>query len=275
MKTRRELQLAAFAAAFSASAAGCAAPARANEGPWRKAVLVELFTSQGCSSCPAADAFVAELPNLGFGRDRVVPLTFHVDYWDNLGWPDPFASRAFTERQRNYAQRERLSAPIGSQSPSGVYTPQMVIDGSVHFSGRQRKLAVEQMRSAASVIPSFSIEGKATIEGGKALLNVQVRNAQGFVAGAAQEWRVWAALAQQRAQTSVRRGENSGETLTEAAVVRVMSQELQVVAKPMLITLEKPHDVEWNNVEFVVVMQSHTTGQVASVVSLNLSPHNP
>jgi len=274
MRTRRDFQLAAVAAAFCVSATGCVTPASANPGPWRKAVLIELFTSQGCSSCPAADAFVAQLPNLGFDRDRVVPLTFHVDYWDNLGWPDPFASGSFTKRQRQYALRGRLSAPEGSQSPSGVYTPQMVVDGAVHFSGRQRNLAIDQIRLAAAVVPAFSIEGKATIENGKALLSVQVRNAKGLVTGAAEEWHVWAALAQKRAQTSVHRGENSGETLTEAAVVRVMSEELSIAAKPMSITLTKPQDLDWNNVEFVVVMQSHTTGQVASVVSLNLSSTN-
>lgn len=272
MSTRRDFQFAVVVAAFSASSPGCASPARANAGPWRRAVLVELFTSQGCSSCPAADAFVADLPRLGFDRDRVVPLTFHVDYWDDLGWRDPFASRVFTERQRNYAQRGGLSVPLESQSPSGVYTPQMVVNGVVHFSGRQRDLAIDQMKSAAGMAPAFSIEGKATVANGKALLSVQVRNSQGFVAGAAEEWRVWAAMAQRLAQTSVRRGENSDETLTEVAVVRVMPEELPVFAKPMSITLAKPHDVDWNNVEFVVVMQSRNTGHVASVLSLNPSP---
>ena len=81
---------------------GAGGPAR--RGP----VLVELFTSQGCSSCPPAERFLGQLPALGFGRDRVIPLTFHVDYWDHLGWPDPFARPAWTARQDWYARAGRL-----------------------------------------------------------------------------------------------------------------------------------------------------------------------
>src|SRR5579872_2978315 len=93
--------------------AGCrGASAAAPTGPVRP-VLVELFTSQGCSSCPAADAFLRDLPALGLPRARVVPLAFHVDYWDGLGWPDPFASPVFTERQRRYAEAGFLRGPDG------------------------------------------------------------------------------------------------------------------------------------------------------------------
>src|SRR6516225_2244237 len=101
-------------AATLLSLGGCGA-AHGASTPWRKVVLVELFTSQGCSSCPAADAFVRELPALGLGRDRVVPLTFHVDYWNSLGWPDPFSSSAFTARQQGYADAGHLRAPGGEE----------------------------------------------------------------------------------------------------------------------------------------------------------------
>src|SRR4051812_49185934 len=87
-------------------------------------VLVELFTSQGCSSCPAADAFVREFPRLGLGRDKVLALTFHVNYWDDLGWKDPFSAPAFTERQTWYAHSAQLMSLEGSGG--GLYTPQMI-----------------------------------------------------------------------------------------------------------------------------------------------------
>src|SRR3954469_24818819 len=90
---------------------GGLAPARGQTVPWNRVVLVELFTSQGCSSCPAADALVRELPGLGFGRDRVLPLTFHVSYWDGYGWKDPFSAQAFTDRQQWYADAGRLRSP--------------------------------------------------------------------------------------------------------------------------------------------------------------------
>jgi hypothetical protein len=96
-----------------ALAAGCVPLAKAAPGGPPNPILVELYTSQGCSSCPPADALVRELPRLGFGRDRVIPLTFHVDYWDDLGWKDPFASHAFSERQRAYARAGSLVSPDG------------------------------------------------------------------------------------------------------------------------------------------------------------------
>src|SRR5438132_13969858 len=99
-------------AALLAALGGCGA-AHASAPAWQRVVLVELFTSQGCSSCPPADAFVRDLPALGFGRDKVVPLTFHVDYWDDLGWKDPFATPAFTDRQRWYARSRKLRSPDG------------------------------------------------------------------------------------------------------------------------------------------------------------------
>src|ERR1700759_5332648 len=100
----RLLSLALFVACLACGSV----PARAAPA---HPVLVELFTSQGCSSCPAADAFVRELPALGLPRARVVPLTFHVDYWNGLGWPDPFSSPAFTERQRRYVDGGFLRGP--------------------------------------------------------------------------------------------------------------------------------------------------------------------
>ncbi len=107
--------------ALSGSLSGGPRPARADGGP----VLVELFTSQGCSSCPSADAFLKELA----GQPDILALSFHVDYWDRLGWRDPFASAWNTRRQHAY--REALGQPY-------VYTPQMVIDGTDQAVGSDR-----------------------------------------------------------------------------------------------------------------------------------------
>jgi len=124
--------------AIASLASGDCATVRAAPNEWRRVVLVELFTSEGCSSCPAADVFVRELPALGFGRDKVVPLTFHVDYWDRLGWKDRFAGPDFTARQEWYARSTKLRSPNGEAGLHGLYTPQLVVDGAVHLYDTQR-----------------------------------------------------------------------------------------------------------------------------------------
>jgi hypothetical protein len=116
-----------------------AAPAIAGERP----VVVELFTSEGCSSCPPADALLAELA----ARPDLLALSFHVDYWDRLGWKDPFSSPAATRRQNRYARLLGLDA---------VYTPQVVVDGHWQTVGSDRDAvaqAVVQARQASAAVP--------------------------------------------------------------------------------------------------------------------------
>ncbi|PWC33039.1 DUF1223 domain-containing protein [Azospirillum sp. TSO35-2] len=106
-------------------------------------VLVELFTSQGCSSCPPADAFLKELS----GRDDVIALSFHVDYWDRLGWRDPYASGWNTRRQRDY--RDAFALPY-------VYTPQMVVDGRDQAVGSDRSAVtalIDRHRRDGGAVP--------------------------------------------------------------------------------------------------------------------------
>lgn len=141
---------------LTVAAIGCSSTSRAASASGRRVVLVELYMSQGCSSCPPADTFVRELASIGLGRDKVVPLTFHVDYWDRLGWTDPFASRAFTSRQEWYATSDKLTSPDGAAGLDGLYTPQMIVDGSVQFSGRRRQIALREIERAGARPPLFT-----------------------------------------------------------------------------------------------------------------------
>jgi hypothetical protein len=251
-----------FAAA--AAAAGCSARAEGAPAAWRRVVLVELFTSQGCSSCPPADAFVRDLPALGFGRDRVVPLTYHVDYWDRLGWKDPFANRGFTDRQEWYARSKKLRSPDGQVGIDGIYTPQMIVDGVVHFSGQRRQDAIREMQRAAAQPPLFDLAADGTIHGSTVDLTVQVADR-----GTKREldWRVVVALAATKTRTAVARGENAGETLDEAAVVRALSDRIPVAHGPrgsVTVRLTRPADLPWSGTEVVVFVQSETTGEVGA-----------
>jgi hypothetical protein len=162
-------------------------------------VVVELFTSEGCSSCPPADAFLEELSRT---RHDVLPLAFHITNWDNLGWRDPFALPEATARQRAYAPLLAAGA--------GVYTPQMVIDGRTDAIGSDRAAvlaAIDAARKTAAVVP-------ITLARQDQSLVVSVAAA---TAGPA---RLLLLGYDRRHQTAVARGENAGRTLPEANIVR-------------------------------------------------------
>ena len=171
----------------------CMVLATAASGPERTPVLVELFTSEGCSSCPPADATLALLDS------RAIVLSEHVDYWDRLGWRDRFSSEAFTQRQEAYAKGFGLEGP---------YTPQMVVDGAVQFNGSDRQRAAEAIEKSASV-------QKASIVLARTAAGVRIA-----VEGVSRDGDVYLALADNAATTEVRNGENKGHTLRHVAVVR-------------------------------------------------------
>jgi hypothetical protein len=168
-----------------------AAPVRAEPG---KLVVVELFTSQGCSSCPPADAILVELTR----RPSVLPLGSHIDYWDRLGWRDPFSSPAATARQQSYARA--LGLP-------GVYTPQVVINGRHEAVGSDRETidAVVAASTRMAVQAALAVEANA--------LSIKVGAGQG-------QGRLWLVTFDRQHETSVKRGENAGRTIVNVNVVR-------------------------------------------------------
>jgi hypothetical protein len=254
----------------TAAASGCVRPARGATADWNRVVLVELFTSQGCSSCPPADEFVRDFPRRGLGPEKVLPLTFHVNYWDDLGWRDPFATPAFTDRQRWYADSGRLRSPGGAGGLSGLYTPQMIVGGTVHFSGGQTEVAAAEIARAAARAPEVELAGDAAIVGDALTVALRVAPRAGF--DRSQDWRAVVALAAKSARTRVLHGENRGETLEEAAVVRALSDRLPIgaAAGPLRVTLRKPADLAWADVEVVAFVQSEITRQIAAARAIAL-----
>lgn len=176
-------------------------------------VVVELFTSEGCSSCPPADAFLAKLAEQGPAHNlHVVALEEHVDYWDDQGWRDPFSSHNWTTRQDAYAD------VLGNKNP---YTPQIVVDGSVECSGGQQQLAVQTIvkESAQAKTPVTLSQGQAAKPGSENF-SVQIGKLLTTAKGGAAE--VWLAITETGLHSSVTRGENAGHELQHAAVVRSM-----------------------------------------------------
>ena len=174
----------------------------------RVPVLLELFTSEGCSSCPPADTFLRKLDQLQpIPGARLIVLSEHVDYWNQLGWKDPFSSAELTQRQSNYAER------LGSD----VFTPQVVVDGREQFVGADAKSIQAAILRAANRAKAGITVREASRDGSSALVHILVPPLS-FPA------QLWVALADDHDESSVRHGENSGRTLTHVAVVRRLSK---------------------------------------------------
>lgn len=187
--TRRSFSLLALGAAVAPGLA------RAQGAPARRPHLVELFTSQGCSSCPKADALMVELAD----DPAFIPVTFPTQIWDYLGWKDTLAKSTFTKRHKAYAQ-----AIAGSR----VYTPQAIINGTAHAIGSDRKLITKMAQaSAAGLNTSF------VITRGPEAWDVNVEGTLG-------DARLVLIPVMQRQSVEIARGENSGRTITYANVAR-------------------------------------------------------
>ena len=168
-------------------------------------ILVELFTSEGCSDCPPADAFLKALDAAQpIPGAQLIVLEEHVDYWDDQGWRDPFSSHALTQRQSEYVDRLHVQ--------KGPYTPQMVVDGSEAFVGSDRPQAGRAFVKEAAV-PKVNVQISGLhVESGKVFAHLET----GAVDSKAD---VFLALALDHAQSQVLKGENSGRQLEHVAVV--------------------------------------------------------
>jgi hypothetical protein len=205
-------------------------------------VVLELFTSEGCSSCPPADALLAELA----ADPRVVALSFHVDYWNELGWPDPFSSSENTARQRAYA------ASFGTQS---VYTPQLVVAGADGFTGSDRSQAEADIAAALSrPTPTTLTLRVHGIEGTTERSVTVDTDPTGAPAAAV----VNVALVQRSATSKVRAGENAGRTLTHVDVVRALAT--STAAGPSSVRLPVPAGLRPEDAEIVGFVQSSRRG---------------
>src|SRR5258706_6996035 len=173
----------------------------ANAESPRTPVIVELFTSEGCSSCPPADLLLSHLQQAQpVAGAQVISLSEHVDYWNQLGWTDPFSSPGFSERQRQYAAAIR---------GDGVYTPQMVVDGNTQFVGSDSQKALRAIAEAAKA-PKAAVGLRC----GPSSLAVQIDNVPGADAGVA------LAITENGLQSNVTRGENRGRVMAHAGVTR-------------------------------------------------------
>jgi hypothetical protein len=173
-----------------------------------QSILVELFTSEGCSSCPPADALLERLDrSQPIPGAQIVVLSEHVDYWNHIGWADPYSSPVFSARQEQYARRLRTQGP---------YTPQMVVDGRSEFVGSDARAAESAIRSATKH-PKAAIH--ITEDGGSATIDVGP-----LPPGTARKAAVFAAYAINSGTQDVVRGENRGRRLHHVAIAKELKQ---------------------------------------------------
>jgi hypothetical protein len=239
------------------------APPDSKETTAPSAVLVELFTSEGCSTCPPADKLLSELDhNQSIKGVRVIALSEHVDYWDRLGWRDPFSSTQFTQRQSEYARALHFE---------DIYTPQMIVDGRTEFIGSKRATAFEAIAEAGrapKAIVRLEIKESAP---NSIRLSVQVESVSDVARGDTAE--VMLAIAESGLSNKVSRGENSGRELAHSSVVRKLIKIGKVDGKSFSAESAVNLDRAWKRqqIKTVVFVQERTSRRVLGAAQIKLA----
>lgn len=218
-------------------------------------VVVELFTSEGCSSCPPADALLLKLSQMsGTDRQDVILMGEHVDYWNYIGWTDRFSSHEFTVRQQEYEQHFKLAS---------AYTPQIVIDGQQQVLGSDASAVAHAVETALKRgKPAQLTVGK--LSGNTYQISVKAKDEKG---------RVYLAVTEDGLSSDVKYGENGGRTIHHAGVVR----ELRSIGPLSKGEFQKKVDVpvhrDWNlaNLKLVVFVQQGDAGPILGATSLRMN----
>jgi len=216
-------------------------------------VIVELFTSEGCSDCPAADALLTQLSHQrDAGRTELILLEEHVDYWNSTGWFDRFSSSDFTDRQNRYIKQFHLAT---------AYTPQMVVDG--RFQGVGNSVSgVRSMLMEASSNPKSSTVSLRFVAPGKLAVTVD-DSTHG-------RQKVLLAVTEDNLTTNVRGGENGGRVLTHSAVVRNFKTLGNTADGKFETTADLPAKSDWKKQDLraAVIVQDPASGQIVGAASI-------
>jgi len=222
---------------------------KASSGPYRTPV-VELYTSEGCSSCPPADEWISKLGSAISSEFHAVPLAFHVDYWNRLGWPDPFSDSEYTKRQQQHAVNNRQRS---------VYTPEFLVSGK---EARGTTSVVEQIRSANSELAEVLITfGVMPLDDGYLTAELLVENS---VEGA----ELYLAIFENNIVRQIEGGENKGRTLHHDFVVRQWLKVATMQAGAYEGVHEIVMDDQWNTEEIglaAVVIDPETGGTLQAL----------
>ena len=223
-------------------------------------VVLELFTSEGCSSCPPADELLKKLDESGHVGDvEILAIEEHVDYWDHQGWRDPFSSHDWTERQEQYSH----------ELHDGVFTPQLVVNGALELVGGSGQKAFETINQAAKMPAaklSVSID-EVSPKSVRCIVAIDDAPPEALSAD------IWLAVTERGLSSNVLRGENQGRNLTHAAVLRSLTRVRMPQAGSSQTTASVSLDKTWKteNLRVVAFLQDrkslHILGAAASSVS--------
>ena len=262
MTTRLALRFVAALAALTAALPLAAAPCTASSTP-RTAALVELYTSEGCSSCPPADRWLSSLDSGVGAAGDVVPLALHVDYWDYIGWKDPYAKRAFTARQRRIA---------ALQHSNFVYTPQVLLQGrdfrgwgSQAFEQAVARINAQPAKAAITLSIERLRDHALQVEAAAQLLD------PGRPGAAA----LYLALYQNKLVSRVHAGENQGRTLAHDFVVRDWVGPIEFASDGRVQdrrSLSLPFETAASNAGVAAFVQDRGTTEVLQALMLPACP---
>ena len=252
MPVLRSITLGLFLTAFAAGSAWASKREDAHKGPPPHPVVLELFTSQGCSDCPAADRLVTELAN----RGDVIALSLPITYWDILGWKDTFATDANTRRQKSYAR---------TMNRSGIYTPQMILDGRLDVVGNQRDRVMSAVAMRASAA-AHEMSVPVLLRRISSRIEIAIPNLKGAEKNPATIW-VMRVLGQ--GSVKIGDGENRNRQLSYTNVVRDLQRAGEWNGQAMKIDLPvKIAKVNYDGV--VVILQAQDYGAVLGAAALRL-----
>jgi len=206
--------------------------------------IVELYTSQGCSSCPRADKVLNEITEAYKGKN-VFPLSFHVDYWDRLGWKDTFSKKVFSQRQYKYSEYFKRRQ---------VYTPQMIVNGKYQFNGGDKGTAFKLINNSLKKKAVVKITGSVKELKSKLLVNYTIPDA------VYNQYTINAVLVKNKEKVAIKRGENSNKQITYSNIV--IDLKTKDLNERGSIVLETPIDYKKENYRVVLFLQEKKSGRI-------------
>ncbi|MEM9325930.1 MAG: DUF1223 domain-containing protein [Bacteroidota bacterium] len=209
-------------------------------------IVAELFTSEGCSSCPPADQLLSEIVDSQYDDIEVMALSFHVDYWDYIGWKDPYADARFGDRQRSYAQK------LQSRQ---VYTPQLVLNGKEAFVGSNRAQWQRALKQLRSDQPKATLDLTAlVVENGVVSAAFSGTDETGLILNFA--------VVERNLSQQVTRGENRGRRLQHDNVVRYFEQ--RTFDGRQSLKAKVPKDIKWEDAKVIAYLQRTSTYEIVA-----------